>query len=108
MPVFAEVAPGWVLGDDQTDFLHTRPALYLFFASNRCVDIGVALEVDEVFDVVASGKAVGVGFVLVLLDSLFEFGCDSDVEVFEAACEDVDVGEFHFGEYGTPMIAIQG
>ncbi len=32
-PILAEIAPCWVLRDDETDFLDARPALQLFLAS---------------------------------------------------------------------------
>jgi len=57
------------------------------------VEMGEALDVDEVLDVVASGEAVGMSSVFMFADTNFNFGCYTDVEMFEAACKDVDVGD---------------
>ena len=64
----------------------------MLLASDGVGDEGVTLVVNELVDLVARGEAVGVGVVLVLADADFEFGGDADVEVLEAAGEDVDVG----------------
>ncbi len=70
----------------------------MLFTCNRGSDEYVSLVIDETLDVVAARETVGTGVVLVLEETLLELGRYPDVEVFEAACEYVDVSEFvHIG-----------
>jgi hypothetical protein len=68
-PWGAEVAPGWVGGDDEFQFADTEPALELLLAVDGCGDRGEAFKVDELSDVVASGVAVRVLLVFVLCNT---------------------------------------
>jgi hypothetical protein len=91
-PFGAEVLPGGVQSDDKADFLDARPSFQLLLAGDGLEDQGVALVVDEFIDVIAGGETAGVFVGFVLADADFEVGGDADVEVLEAAGEDVDVG----------------
>jgi hypothetical protein len=52
VPILAQVAPGWVLSNDESDFLNSRPAFQLLFASDSGVEVAERFEVNEVLNVV--------------------------------------------------------
>ncbi len=62
-----------------------------FFPGYCCFDVSKAFVVNEFFDVVARGEAVGEKFFFMLADALFKFRGYADVEAFGVAGEDVDV-----------------
>jgi hypothetical protein len=74
----------------------------LFFASDGRWGISEALEVDEILHVVAGCKAGGMHLVLVLESAVFDLCRYADVQMPEAGCEDVHVGNLlHDAEYGS-------
>ena len=89
-PVQAQVAPGGVVGDDESDFLQARPRLEFCFAGEGVVDVAEALDVDKAVDAVAGGEGIAVGGGFVGGDALLEVAGDADVEVLVRAGENVD------------------
>jgi hypothetical protein len=91
-PVGAEIAPGWIGGDDEFQFANAEPAFEDFLAVDGRGDRGEAFEIDELGDVVFGGVAIRVVLLFVLANSDFQISGDADVELFEAIGEDVDIG----------------
>jgi hypothetical protein len=96
-PVFAEVSPCWIDGDDQGYFPDAIPAFEFLLAIDGGSDEGEFLEVHELVDAVAGSEGPHVFRVFVFPDAAFEFACYADVEALESAGKDVGIaGLFHW------------
>ena len=96
-PICAQVSPRGVLGNDQTDLLNARPALQLRLACDGSGNECKLLEVDKLIDFVSRGETAREYVIFVFPGSRLQLRCDSDIEVLEAAGEDVDVGLLWIG-----------
>ena len=52
-PILTEIAPGGIFSDNEANLLDTRPSLQLLFPGDGRRQVSEALEIDEIFDVVA-------------------------------------------------------